>query len=231
MDVKVEAFLTDQDGHQASIRSIRPINEPLAESEATLVVVGGTSAEVGKTTFICRAIRAIRKHSGATAIAGLKAVGTGRLRDILSYKDAGAANVVDFVSMGWPTTYNVPVAEYRRLFERMLIRGSTGNKFVFIEIGGDLLTEAAGVVLDEAGRRSAIGILCANDAMGAMTGLRLFAEASVPVSIISTFRQNQQAMAERLGWTSVVNAFDQEAMAEVATILTKPASHRRLRPN
>jgi hypothetical protein len=121
--------------------------------------------------------------------------------------------------MGWPTTYNIPISEYRALLKDMLVLACSGNGIVFIEIGGDLLTKAAAVVLEEASRRRASGILCVNDAMGAITGIRLFTEAGIPLRALSTYRQNHEAMADRLGGHPVVNALDPEAMNGIAAVL------------
>lgn len=70
---------------------------------APMVIVFGTSAEVGKTTSAASLTRAI-KSEGLT-VGAIKFAGTGRLRDILSLQGAGADLVVDFPDVGLATTY------------------------------------------------------------------------------------------------------------------------------
>lgn len=82
-----------------------PHHETLKPS-APIIMVCGTSAEVGKTTTSAGLIRALKQEQLQTA--GTKFSGTGRMRDILSLRDAGAFPYIDFPDVGLPTTYTSP---------------------------------------------------------------------------------------------------------------------------
>ncbi|MBI4130187.1 hypothetical protein HY468_02635 [Candidatus Roizmanbacteria bacterium] len=66
-------------------------------------MVCGTSAEVGKTTTSTGLVRALKEQG--LQVAGTKFAGTGRMRDMMSLRDAGAFPWIDFPDVGLPTTY------------------------------------------------------------------------------------------------------------------------------
>lgn len=78
-------------------------NHEMLNPSAPIVMVCGTSAEVGKTTTSAGLIRALKDQG--LEVAGTKFAGTGRMRDILNLRDAGAFPWIDFPDVGLPTTY------------------------------------------------------------------------------------------------------------------------------
>jgi hypothetical protein len=92
---------------------------PSAELEAPVILVVGTSMSAGKTTTGRVIIHELRKRG--LRIAGAKFTGAARYRDILTYADAGATAIVDFVDAGLPSTV-VPRKIFRAAMDDMLHR-------------------------------------------------------------------------------------------------------------
>jgi hypothetical protein len=222
IDVRIEGFLLDPAGKLASlarVREIPPMRAIRPKTAARIVIVAGTSAEVGKTTFICAAIRALLTESPGLSIGAIKAVGTGRLRDLLAYQDAGAKKSLDFVGRGWPTTYGIPPSEFEPLFEALLTELQEESEIIFTEIGGDIVKGNSIAAINVAKSSRTVGVLCANDAMGALYGIQKFTGIGIPVAAIATFRQNLAGMSERIGETEVVNSRHATSMTRLSRIL------------
>ena len=87
------------------------------EFSVPVILVIGTSMSSGKTTS-GRVIIHELKRAGLK-VAGAKFTGAGRYRDILSFQDAGADAIVDFVDAGLPSTV-VPEARFKEAMDHML---------------------------------------------------------------------------------------------------------------
>jgi hypothetical protein len=103
-----------------------------------VVFVGGTAAEVGKTTFASALVHHLTARHGLR-VGVTKLAGTGRLRDLLTLADAGAHCAADFVDAGLGTTYghgpDAVVGAARHLVGRL---ADEGAEIVVAELGGDL---------------------------------------------------------------------------------------------
>lgn len=178
--------------------------EPLLVDRRVVFVVG-TSAEVGKTTFLCQAVRCLRRQGHGVRVGAIKACGTGRLRDLFRYSDAGAPLTLDFVEAGLASTYNVDSEEYTRVLERLIGFSQARASLTLVEVGGDLLEARAPEAIALAQRLRAPAILCVNDAMGAEAGLERLRAVGVKNVTIASMHQNNAALAERLGVEEVVD--------------------------
>lgn len=98
-----------------------------------VILLVGTSMSSGKTTS-GRVIIHELKRAGLN-VAGAKLTGAGRYRDILSFQDAGADYIVDFMDAGLPSTV-VPEARFEEAMSCMLS--------LILEAGPDVLVAEAG---------------------------------------------------------------------------------------
>ncbi|HEY5624828.1 MAG TPA: DUF1611 domain-containing protein [Gammaproteobacteria bacterium] len=135
---------------------------PTAELSAPVVLLIGTSMSSGKTTT-GRVIIHELKRAGLR-VAGAKFTGAGRYRDILSFQDAGADSIVDFVDAGLPSTV-VSEDRFEKAMRYMLARvAETRPDVVVAEAGASPLEpyngEAAMKALGEDVRCT---VLCASD--------------------------------------------------------------------
>ncbi|HVT59434.1 MAG TPA: hypothetical protein VHR45_13660 [Thermoanaerobaculia bacterium] len=186
--------------------------------ERQVLFVAGTSAEVGKTTFLCQAVRCLKRRGAPEGVGAIKACGTGRLRDLLRYADAGASLTVDFVDAGLPSTYNVESGDYTLVLERLVGFSQARAAITLVEVGGDLLEARAPEAIGLARRLRAPVILCVNDAMGALAGCEQLRAAGVEDVTIASMHQNNAALAERLGVGKVV---DPQSPEEVGAVVAR----------
>jgi hypothetical protein len=122
----------------------------------------GTSMSAGKTMtgkFACQ----ILSDLGYRVI-GTKLTGAGRYRDILSFRDHGAAEIYDFVDAGLPSTV-VPEGEFRTAIRPLLSHiASRDADFMVVEAGASPLEPYNGAAaIDELGANVCCRILCATD--------------------------------------------------------------------
>lgn len=100
---------------------MRDFVAPVAEQalRAQVVLLVGTSMSAGKTTTGRLIIHELSR--AGLRVVGAKLTGAGRYRDVLSFADAGAERVFDFVDVGLPSTV-CPAAEFRTALRGLLSR-------------------------------------------------------------------------------------------------------------
>jgi hypothetical protein len=146
----------------------------------------------------------------------VKVCGTGRLRDCVRYREGGAVNALDFVDLGYPTTYGLSGDAAILILRCLIQEAALAGDFVFVELGGDLLEAGAPYMIAATEATQACGVvLCVNDAMGALEGLRRLNEVGVREVWIVSLRQNAHALSERLCGTPV---FDLLKTADVTML-------------
>jgi len=134
-----------------------------------VVLLYGTSMSAGKTTA-GRVIVHELANAGLDVI-GVKLTGAGRYRDVLSFRDAGAAAVFDFVDAGLPSTVvpeDVFLTAIRPLLGRIARRRPD---VVVVEAGASPLEPYNGAAaIAELGEHIRCAVLCASDPY-AVTGV------------------------------------------------------------
>lgn len=126
------------------------------------ILLVGTSMSAGKTTTGCLVCRILA--DAGHRVLGAKLTGAGRYSDILSFRDAGAAEIFDFVDAGLPSTV-VPEADFRAAIVPLLAHiGSRRPDFLVAEAGASPLEPYNGAAaIDELGNNVCVTILCASD--------------------------------------------------------------------
>ncbi len=127
------------------------------------VLLVGTSMSSGKTTTGRLVVHELERMG--LKVVGAKLTGAGRYRDILSFRDAGATAIFDFVDAGLPSTV-VPEDEFREVIRPLLHHiNSLEPDVAVIEAGASPLEpyngEAAIEEIGEANMRCKI--LCSFD--------------------------------------------------------------------
>ena len=138
------------------------ITAPPRELQLPAILMVGTSMSAGKTMtgkYACQ----ILSDLGYRVI-GTKLTGAGRYRDILSFRDHGAAEIYDFVDAGLPSTV-VPEDEFRTAIRPLLSHiASRDGDFMVVEAGASPLEPYNGAAaIDELGANIRCCILCATD--------------------------------------------------------------------
>lgn len=110
--------------------SVRPEPRGL---DVPIVLIVGTSMSAGKTTTGRTVINELCRLG--YRLGGAKLSGASRYRDILSFRDAGAVHISDFVDVGLPSTV-CPVEEYREAMVRLLSHIAGANIDVLVVEAG-----------------------------------------------------------------------------------------------
>lgn len=194
---------------------------------APIVIVLGTSAEVGKTTTSAGLIRAL-KEQGAN-VAGTKFAGTGRLRDILNLRDAGAFPWLDFPDVGLPTTYTKPERFTKGVYTlfNWINNGVTKPDIIIAEGGGDPIEANIPTFLtDRSLMKNVCGIVISSgDVMGMMgtvSYVRQFTDA--PIFLTDPKGRNIESTRARvkdvLPDFPIFNSLNPAEVSNVAKLLT-----------
>lgn len=112
--------------------------------EIPVVLLIGTSMSAGKTTT-GRIIIHELKRAGLRVV-GAKLTGAARYRDVMSFSDAGADEIYDFVDAGLPSTV-CPVQEFREALDGLLSRvANSGADVLVAEAGASPLEPYNGAI-------------------------------------------------------------------------------------
>ncbi len=130
--------------------------------ECPVVLLVGTSMSAGKTTTGRIIINELR--NAGLRVLGAKFTGAARYRDTLSFGDAGAVEILDFVDAGLPSTV-VPPEDFRTAMRWMLSHAAAAAPDVVVaEAGASPLEPYNGDIAIAALReRLAFTALCASD--------------------------------------------------------------------
>ncbi|MFW2405651.1 MAG: hypothetical protein ACN4GT_12850 [Gammaproteobacteria bacterium] len=139
---------------------IQPVEDRKFDTPVVLMV--GTSMSAGKTTAGRVIIHELR--NAGLRVVGTKFTGAGRYRDTLSFGDAGAEVVLDFVDAGLPSTV-VPRKRFKEAMRYMLSRiAAVEPDVVVAEAGASPMEPYNGdIAIDALGKHVRFVVLCASD--------------------------------------------------------------------
>ena len=149
------------DGVRQTMDSVRsPVQS--ATLTAPIVLITGTSMSSGKTMSGRLIVRLLSRMG--LKVVGVKLTGAARFRDVLSFEDAGAAAVFDFVDVGLPSTVGDP-DDFKVRVEALLQRVAALQPDVVVaEAGASPLEPYNGkTAMDVLGDRVRFNLLCASD--------------------------------------------------------------------
>lgn len=160
MPIKYIGHVTRDDSKLNMLDFVVPTRQQQLQIPVILLV--GTSMSAGKTTTGRVVIHELKRY-GYTVVAA-KLTGAGRYRDILSFRDAGADHIFDFVDAGLPSTV-LDTDEYRQRLSHLLSRISALKADVLVaEAGASPLEPYNGATaIEELKDNVCCKILCASD--------------------------------------------------------------------
>jgi hypothetical protein len=149
----------------------------------TFVVVG-SSMNAGKTTTAAALIRGWAR-AGLRVGAG-KVTGSGSGKDRWMYEDAGAAEIVDFLDFGMPSTFGYPPARLRQTMvgirDALVARGAS---VVVLEIADGLLQDETRALAGSLPGFADGAVLAVADGLSAVAGVSIMDELGVPLRVVS----------------------------------------------
>lgn len=191
---------------------------PPAGLDVPVVLLVGTSMSAGKTTMGRTLIREL-KDAGLRVL-GAKLTGASRYRDVLSFLDAGADDILDFVDAGLPSTI-VPRARFDAAMQYMISRiMSAGPDVVVAEAGASPLEPYNGAAAVAAlGGHVRCSVLCASDPYAVLGVRTAFGfEPSLVAGPAANTRAGIDLVAELTG-LEAVNVFEPSSRVRLRAML------------
>ena len=144
--------------------TMKSVLAPVSARELTapIVLITGTSMSSGKTLSGGLIVRLLSRMG--LKVVGAKLTGAARYRDVLSYLDAGAVRVFDFVDAGLPSTVT-DTEDFKQSLDRLLSLIAAEEPDVLVaEAGASPLEPYNGkTAIDVLGERVRFNVLCASD--------------------------------------------------------------------
>lgn len=182
------------------------------------ILIIGTSMSSGKT-LAGRVIIRLLKQRGLRVV-GTKLTGAGRYRDVVSWRDAGADAVCDFVDGGLPSSI-VTADEYRRALGVVLDRIAAERPDVVVaEAGASPLEPYNGVVVvEELGDVIGFTLLAASDPYAVSGVMHAFDLQPDVVSGVAASTSAGIDLIEKLTGLPAVNVLQSEDHARLGSLL------------
>jgi len=185
-----------------------------------VILLIGTSMSAGKTTAGQVIIRALN-YFGKKVVAA-KLTGAARYRDILKFRDAGAAQIFDFVDAGIPSTV-CPEADYRKALELLTSRiARVGADVLVVEAGASPLEPYNGdVIMDYLKQSVCFTVLCASDPY-AVLGVQTAFSNHLVADLVSGPASNTDAavaLVKKLTGLPALNLLDRSNYPELMEML------------
>lgn len=184
------------------------------------ILLVGTSMSAGKTTtgrFIVHELEGMGK-----TVVGAKLTGAGRYRDILSFRDAGAEAVFDFVDAGLPSTVE-PEAVFRDAIRPILHHiDSLNPDFLVAEAGASPLEPYNGAAaMDELNGNIECTILCASDPYSVVGVEKAFGLKPDLVTGLATSTSAAIDLINKLSGVDALNVLDPASMPQLRKMLRR----------
>lgn len=178
--VRVLGYVCAADGQVLNTRQfslIKPKIQIKKIPRSPMILVCGTSMNSGKSMAAAACCWVL--SSAGYNVRASKVTGTASLKDILHMNDAGASHYTDFTLLGHPSTYMLDRADLLQVFNTLDLKYANNPKnFWVVEFADGIIQRETSMLLQSDEVRSRIHrlIVCANDAFGAIGGLKILEE-------------------------------------------------------
>jgi len=178
--VKILGYVCDEAGNVLNTQNfplIKPKHTVKKQPRSPMILVCGTSMNSGKSmaaAACCWALTSMGHNVRAS-----KVTGTAGLKDILLMNDAGANPYADFTYLGYPSTYLLSQDQLLGIFNHLDLKYANNPKnFWVVELADGIIQRETAILISSPEVTSRIHklIFCANDAFGAIGGLRTLKE-------------------------------------------------------
>jgi hypothetical protein len=190
--------------HGGNVINMSNFAPPLIEDIALppLILVGGTSSEIGKTTLIAKIIHILEIKHGLK-VGSIMLSGTGSKADALAHRAAGSSFFHSFIETGFCNTYRchktVFLSNLRNLFRR--IAREENPDVILGELGGDYIWGQNENILTDPQIMNNVRliIVIVNDVPGAIGTREIFKNWNVqaPVVFASSWQRSYGGMRLR----------------------------------
>lgn len=178
------------------------------------ILLVGTSMSAGKTTTGRLIVHAL--HNMGYKVVGAKLTGAGRFRDVLSFRDAGAAEIFDFVDAGLPSTVE-PEARFREVTLPLLHHiDALQPDFLVAEAGASPLEPYNGAAaIDMLNDNVRCTVLCASDPYAVVGVEKAFGLKPDLVTGPATSTSAAIELVHKLSGIDALNVMDPDCVTEL----------------
>jgi len=196
------------------------IGPSTGEFNVPTILLVGTSMSAGKTTTGRLVVHELEKM-GKNVI-GTKLTGAGRYRDVLSFRDAGASAIFDFVDAGLPSTV-VPESTFRDAIRPLLHKIARLEPDVVVaEAGASPLEPYNGTAaIEELGDNICCTILCASDPYAVVGVEKAFGLKPDLVSGPATSTSAAIELVHKLTGVEAINVMDAACLPALRRIIER----------
>lgn len=221
MKLQYQGHVT-RNGAKCTMRGSLPEIE-IVDFDIPVILIVGTSMSAGKT-MSGRVIVHMLSQMGLNVV-GAKLTGAARYRDMLSFGDAGASAIYDFVDAGLPSSA-VDEATYREALPYLLSRIAMDKPDVVVaEAGASPLEPYNGSIAKEMIRDQVrFKLLCAQDPYAVVGVQQAFQRAPDLVAGGAANTDAGIALVQKLSGLPALNIMDPASRGELASILRKALS-------
>jgi hypothetical protein len=215
------AALLQHEGRNLNLLDLYPAWDKELLPSVPIIFNCGTSAEIGKTTSSSSVIRALKRRG--MRVGAAKLAGTGRYRDLLSMRDAGADCYTDFPDVGLPSTYTSPARSYPAAVTLLNNLNRAKVDVIVAEMGGDIIDANIPAILrSQEIMKHAVGIVhSSTDVLGILGSLQRYKELGVQAPVRLTLPKDRnnagtldRLKQEHLTGFDVMNAQDCDRIVE-----------------
>ncbi len=208
-----------RDGKKMTMRGCLPDIE-IVDFDIPVVLIVGTSMSAGKT-MSGRIIVHLLSQMGLNVV-GAKLTGAARYRDMLSFGDAGASAIYDFVDAGLPSSA-VDEATYRKALPYLLSCIAKEKPDVVVaEAGASPLEPYNGAVAKEMIRDNVkFKLLCAQDPYAVVGVQKAFQREPDLVAGGAANTQAAIALVEKLSGLPALNLMERDSRGRLQAMLRK----------
>lgn len=198
----------------------------LSPRRPRVVVVCGSSMDIGKTHTACSLILGLRKLG--SRVAGIKLTGTAAGRDTWSMLDAGARPALDFLDGGLPSTYLCSLEQLLTLYQLLMGHAAAeGAAWVVIELADGVLQRETISLLQCKPFTSSVDawVYAAGEALGAAGGISALRDWGIePAAVSGLISMSPLAMREALEATGVrcITALELQSGDLNQSLVTRP---------
>ena len=207
-----------RDGNKVTMGDFRVHDEGPFNVPTVLLV--GTSMSSGKTTTGRLVVHELERMG--LRVIGAKLTGAGRYRDMLSFKDAGAEQIFDFVDAGLPSTV-VPEADFRKVIRPLLSHIANQRPDVLVaEAGASPMEPYNGTAaIEELGDNLSCKILCASDPYAVVGVEKAFGLKPDLVTGPATSTSAAIDLVRSLSGVEALNVMDPDCLPQLRDVLTR----------
>ncbi len=191
---------------------------------APIILICGTSSEIGKTTSAVSFIREASKLN--FKVAGAKLTGTGNMQDELALRDSGAQVWLEFPDVGLPCTYTSKERFQKATYKLMQLIQSQFPDLIILEAGGDPIEANVPTFLSDVKimRYVKAIVIVSGDVMGLM-GASSYVKLFAPnIPIYCSDPKGRNAYSNRLRTKAMLPdhiAFDPFSQKEVSKVIRR----------